>query len=83
MTPFDEKLAQFAEDQVMFNAVKNVLMDRFDLNVQYDVSLPNEQQREIVRGCLEGRKRLQDGFRKLETFKRMAKGTETLTNPAV
>jgi len=80
--PYEEKLRQFADDEVLFHAVMNVLAAKFDLNIQLkDTVLNNQQLMEMVRGCIDGLERLKSGFKELEKYRTPAAPSRDAKNP--
>lgn len=81
--PYKEKIGEFLEDEILLNAVKNILEVQFDLNIEMKNEMSNAQIAEIVRGCLDGKKRLEKGFKELEKFKKSKSEEKEMLNPAV
>ena len=84
--PFSEKLAQFLEDEAMYHAVKQILMEQFDINkINYtQETVTNEILGQLTRACIEGRDMLAAGFKEIEKYRKdkiSAKGNNI--NPAV
>lgn len=84
MNPFEEKLTQFVNDEVMYSGVKNILLSRFDLN-----TLRMEEQSlaligETAASWIVARRLLGEGFKDIEKYrnKRETVHTEDV-NPAV
>ena len=52
--PFSEKLAQFLEDEAMYHAVKQILMEQFDINkINYtQETVTNEILGQLTRACI-------------------------------
>jgi hypothetical protein len=83
MNPYEEKLAQFVEDEVMYLAVKGLLEAQFDLNVQIKDDMDNALITEIVRGCIDGRKRLREGFKNIDTHRKQPSDPHSTVNPGL
>lgn len=85
MNPYAEKLAEFLEDEVMFNAVKNILLAQFDLNAlfQNKSDIPSSEIFELGRAYTEGRNILEKGFKEIEKNKRHEPRDGSDINPAV
>lgn len=83
MNPYEEKLAQFVEDDVMFNAVKAALFAHFDLNIHVTSGLPRAERFELVDACLLGGKRLEDAFKDLGKYRKSPASGNRTGNPAV
>lgn len=86
MNPYEEKLAQFVEDEVMYGAVKAILEAKFDLNkMDYrDETVTNEVLGQLARAGIEGRDLLALGFKELDTYKKSKAGeSKGDVNPAV
>lgn len=85
--PYGEKLAQFLDDEAMYQAVRKILEAQFDLNnmtanIQSDVA--DERLGEMTRSCLGGAALLKQGFKELEKFRRVpAPKTSDDVNPAL
>ena len=69
MNPYEEKLAQFLDDEVMYSAVKSILEAEFDLNVQIKEDYSEVQIYELVSACRRGRERLTAGFKEMEKYR--------------
>ena len=81
MNPIEEKLAQFAKDDVMFVAVKQRLFALFDAN---DLKGVERSERDAaVQAIFDGRGRLEEGFKSIEKYKNPPKQEKDDTNPAV
>lgn len=87
MNPFQEKLAQFVEDDAMFNAVKGILFTQCDLNTMHrNVSFStttNEELGELARSWEQAREILVQGFKEIEKHRKRSQSTKTVVNPAV
>ena len=84
MNPYEEKLAQFVEDDVMYQAVKSMLSSEFDMNIQVSLDYtPNSQLVDIVRGVIDGSRRLKKGFEKIDTYRRQKEEVKTHVNPGI
>lgn len=79
MDPNEEKLAQFIEDSVMYNAVKAILYAHFDANSLELV--PRSERDTAVQAIFDGRKYLDKGFKDLERFRRRDASNKDENNP--
>lgn len=70
MNPYSEKLAQFIEDATMYNAVRSLLEEQFDANIQFTSETNNYELSERVRAVLEGRKLLEQGFKEIQKYRK-------------
>jgi len=68
--PSEEKLAAFVADEILFAAVKAILLEQFDLNLEVADTMSDEQIAELVSARVRGRKLLKQGFRQIENYKR-------------
>ena len=88
MNPFEEKLTQFVEDEVMFNAVKGLLLSFCDLNgaakkISYVENKDDALLGSIMRAWGEARKTIELGFKDLEKYRKRAENIKDDINPAV
>ena len=71
--PYEEKLRQFLDDEVMVQAVRQILEKQFDVNtVKFDVESDSQDKHigEIVRAMRGGAKLLAQGFKEIEKYRR-------------
>jgi len=81
--PNEEKLANFVQDTVLFNAVRAILFSQFDLNEQEYGDKDNQGLGEITRAAIQGRELLTQGFKEIEKYKKQDNERPTNKNPAV
>ena len=75
---------RFVEDERMFEVIKRVLLDKFDLNVFISLDVENQDNEtlgENIRACLEGRERIEECFKELHRMKLVEQSKEK-ENPA-
>ena len=84
MNIIEEKIRQFLEDEIMYNAVKTAILDNFDLNkIDYsEERTTNENLGQITRAMIEGKDLVQKAFQNMEAYRRGKIKKETV-NPAV
>lgn len=84
-SPYEEKLRQFAQDEVMFEAVRGLFLSNCDLNriaEKLDASVhDNDRLGEIFRGFDAARAIINDTFHELEKYKTRTQDAPVTTNP--
>lgn len=83
MNIYEEKLKQFVEDTVLYQAVREILEAEFDLNVVVKEETPSSELVEMVKSRIDGRKLLSNGFKKIDSFKQQQTVEKSKVNPAV
>lgn len=81
MNPNEDKLAQFADDVVMFHAVKAIVFSFFDANELLKV--PRSEREVAVQAVFDGRIKLEEAFRELAKFKKENAEDRQVINSAV
>lgn len=85
--PYEEKLRQFADDEVLFHAVKGILMSHCDLNSVHEHSKTNfgtedtETLGHVTRGFGLAKHVLARGFKELEKYRTPAAPSRDAKNP--
>lgn len=80
MTPYEEKLRQFCQDEVMYQAVRAALFARFDAN-DLPAGVSRSERESAVTAVFDGRDRLNAGFKDIEKFKHTPKAGTAQENP--
>lgn len=81
--PYEEKLRQFCQDEVMFEAVRSVLLSRCDLNTAVVVEGDDAMLGQITRATITAREFIRLGFKDIEKYRHAPKVESTSPNPAV
>lgn len=86
-SPLDEKLSQFVEDDVMFNAVRGFALSQCNLNNLYKKNAKfeysNAQLLEMGRAWWQAREIIENTFKDLQKYRKITNTVAPNTNPAV
>lgn len=73
MNPYDEKLKEFASDEIMFNAVKQILLSNCDLNDLFkknaESSVTNADLSDMGRAWWQAGEIIRKGFKDIEVYR--------------
>lgn len=81
MSPLEEKLSQFVEDEVMYEAVRSVLLSMCDMNTLTN-DVPNAELGEKARAFLQAREIITKAYKEMERYRKHKTGNQSVGNPA-